>query len=255
VVTVDVKKAFAAWRARHMRRAWKPVCIDGGTNTARFGGSALLGRESWPACAGCRNPMQLLLQLPLASLPGNVVRGDGLLQAFYCSRDDGRCETWAPFSGAHLVRLVREPLNDVASPLGRDAFRLRSVVSWNELADYPHVEEHERLGLIYEHDFERKLVRVTCAELGIDVPDLDQDIAEVISDPAAGDKLGGWPLWIQQPEYPSCPRCARQMAFVFQIDSGDVVYPHPRMFGDGGIGHITQCPDHPDVLAFGWACT
>jgi hypothetical protein len=26
------------------------------------------------------------------------------------------------------------------------------------------------------------------------------------------------------------------------------------MFGDMGIGHITQCPEHLDVVAFGWAC-
>jgi hypothetical protein len=26
------------------------------------------------------------------------------------------------------------------------------------------------------------------------------------------------------------------------------------MFGDSGIGHITQCPEHKEVLAFGWAC-
>jgi uncharacterized protein YwqG len=254
-MTVDVKQTFAAWRAKHARPAWRPVCVEGGTSLARFGGSALLGRESWPSCAGCRIPMQLLLQLPLASLPPNVVRGDGTLQLFYCSRDDGRCETWAPFSGAQLVRVVREPLIDVASPLGSEALRMRSVVSWNEFADYPHVEEHERLGLLYEHDFDRKLVRATCAELGIDISDLDQDVAELISDAEAGDKLGGWPFWIQQAEYPSCPLCARQMAFVFQIDSGDIVYPPDRMFGDGGIGHITQCPDHPEVLAFGWACT
>jgi len=254
-MTIDVKQAFSGWRAKYARRAWRPVCVDGGAGTARFGGSALLGHESWPSCAGCRNPMQLLLQLPLASIPRDVVRGDGLLQVFYCSQDDGRCETWRPFSGTQIVRLVREPLVDVASPLGPNAFPLRSVVSWNEFADYPHVEEHEALGLVYAHDFDRKTVRVTCTELGIDVPDLDQDVAEVISDPAAGDKLGGWPFWIQSVEYPSCPRCARQMEFVFQIDSGDIVYPPDRMFGDGGCGHITQCPDHPEVLAFGWACT
>ena len=199
--------------------------------------------------------MQLLVQLPLTSLPINEVRGDGLLQVFYCSQDDGRCETWAPFSGAQLVRLVREPLIDVASPLGHDAFPMRSVVSWTEFADYPHVEEHEALGLVYAHDFDRKTVRVTCTEFGIDVPDLDQDIGEVIADAADGDKLGGWPFWIQSIEYPSCPLCGRLMAFVFQIDSGGIVYPHPRMFGDAGCGQITQCPDHPDVLAFGWACT
>jgi hypothetical protein len=41
------------------------------------------------------------------------------------------------------------------------------------------------------------------------------------------------------------------MRLVFQVDSEDNV---PHMFGDAGIGHLTQCPDHKDVLGFGWAC-
>ena len=41
------------------------------------------------------------------------------------------------------------------------------------------------------------------------------------------------------------------MALVFQVDSEDHV---PFMFGDTGCGHVTQCPDHKDVVAFGWAC-
>ena len=36
-----------------------------------------------------------------------------------------------------------------------------------------------------------------------------------------------------------------------QLDSEDNV---PHMFGDAGIGHILQCPDHPEQLSWGWAC-
>lgn len=35
------------------------------------------------------------------------------------------------------------------------------------------------------------------------------------------------------------------------VEEGDV----PFMFGDVGRGHVTQCPDHEDVVAFGWACS
>ena len=28
----------------------------------------------------------------------------------------------------------------------------------------------------------------------------------------------------------------------------------PYMFGDAGCGHITQCRERLDVVAFGWAC-
>jgi hypothetical protein len=40
------------------------------------------------------------------------------------------------------------------------------------------------------------------------------------------------------------------MRYVFQY-TGDEL---PFMLGDSGIGHITQCPDHPEVVAFAWAC-
>jgi hypothetical protein len=41
------------------------------------------------------------------------------------------------------------------------------------------------------------------------------------------------------------------MWHVFQIDSEDNL---PYMFGDVGCAHITQCPEHKEVVAFGWAC-
>ena len=96
-------------------------------------------------------------------------------------------------------------------------------------------------------------VSVSCEELGVTLRDLpiDTDVAESIGIPEAGDKLGGWPHWVQSVEYPSCPTCGREMEIVLQVDSEDNI---PHMFGDAGCGHITQCPDHPQVLAFGWAC-
>jgi hypothetical protein len=38
---------------------------------------------------------------------------------------------------------------------------------------------------------------------------------------------------------------------VFQVVLEDNV---PSMFGDVGCGHVTQCPEHMEVVAFGWAC-
>jgi hypothetical protein len=42
------------------------------------------------------------------------------------------------------------------------------------------------------------------------------------------------------------------MELLFQLDSEDHV---PFMFGDAGCGHLTRCPEHPDVVTFGWACS
>jgi hypothetical protein len=38
---------------------------------------------------------------------------------------------------------------------------------------------------------------------------------------------------------------------VLQLESDDHV---PFEFGDSGTGHITQCPNHRNLVAFGWAC-
>lgn len=210
--------------------------------------------EEWPACRQCKDPMQFFLQLSLESLPAAFEgRGKGLLQLFYCSRDDGDCETWSPFSGTHVVRLRSGPGEVVAPPAGLPPFPARSIVGWTELRDYPGSAEHDELGLAYEYDFRKKRVSVRNAAHGVELRDFDIELGveEAIGAAESGDKLGGWPAWIQGVEYPTCPECGQRMALVFQLDSEDNI---PHMFGDVGCGHITQCRAHPGVLAFGWAC-
>jgi len=255
-MSVDIRATFESWRQSQARPAWRPVCVDGGEGEARFGGGARLAPgEAWPTCAGCGDPMQVFVQVPLAGLPaGSPGRGDGLLQLFYCSRDDGACETWRPFSGTQLVRVLTGEHRPAPHPDGLAPLPVRSIEGWSELVDYPDTAEHEQLGLHYAYDFERKRVTVTCPELGVTLPDLDLalDVAETIAIAEPGDKLGGWPVWIQGVEYPACPRCRRPMELILQIDSNDNL---AYMFGDVGTGHVTRCPDHPEVLAFGWACS
>jgi hypothetical protein len=42
------------------------------------------------------------------------------------------------------------------------------------------------------------------------------------------------------------------MALILQVDSEQTL---PTVFGDMGIGHLTQCANHAAVLGFVWACT
>jgi hypothetical protein len=42
------------------------------------------------------------------------------------------------------------------------------------------------------------------------------------------------------------------MVYVFQVDAEDHI---PFRFGDADSGHITQCREHKEVVAFGWACS
>ncbi|MBK6580713.1 MAG: DUF1963 domain-containing protein [Sandaracinaceae bacterium] len=56
---------------------------------------------------------------------------------------------------------------------------------------------------------------------------------------------------MQGPEYPSCKLCSAKMRVLFQVDSE---YNLDWMWGDTGCAHLSVCLEHPDQLAFGWAC-
>lgn len=40
--------------------------------------------------------------------------------------------------------------------------------------------------------------------------------------PTSFSQIGGYPCWIQDPDFPNCPRCSRRMPFVAQVDMADV---------------------------------
>jgi uncharacterized protein YwqG len=181
--------------------------------------------------------MQLFLQLNLQDLPEPLLGefGEGLLQMFYCtdsgSNCEADCEAFSPFAKSVLLRVVQpkgEP-QEIGEVLPDDQFPARTITGWKPMDDYPNYEEAGQLGL-----------------------ELSDDEMEAIEEyPISGDKLGGWPYWVQGVEYPACPSCGETMRLVFQIDSEDNL---PYMFGDAGCGHITQCKTHKEQLAFGWAC-
>jgi uncharacterized protein YwqG len=131
-------------------------------------------------------------------------------------------------------------------------FPAKRIIDWKTFIDLPKPSEHEELGLKYTYDHKAGTVDLACEELGLRFEDIrDRSLAENIANSELGDKLAGWPAWVQDVEYPLCPRCGRRMVLVFQVDSEDHI---PFMFGDVGCGHVTQCPEHKDVVAFGWAC-
>ena len=118
-----------------------------------------------------------------------------------------------------------------AAALPENAFPAKLIEGWRELDDYPNAEEGELLG--------------------IELTDDQWETLGAEGRPGTGDKLAGYPAWVQGVEYPNCLVCGASMRLVFQIDSEDNL---PFMFGDVGCGHITQCKTHPEQLAFGWAC-
>lgn len=252
----EIKNEFAEWRAKNSRVAWKPI-TGSASSTSWFGGDpSPLPHDSWPECSQCDKPMQFFLQLDLGSLPQEFECPieQGIVQLFYCASDDGSCETWEPFSGTHHILIASHDTGTASRPNELDPLKKSNIVGWDRFLDAPHPEEHESLGLKYDYDFSNNLVSVQSIDPKIEFNnlDIDLDVAESISSAENGDKLGGWPFWVQGPEYPNCPQCGNQMELVFQIDSEDNL---PYMFGDVGCGHLTQCPGHPETFAFGWACS
>lgn len=264
-----VVDSLEPWRKQHLRKAYRPVTQNNKSTggISQFGGVPLLGpANDWPSCGRCSRSLSLLLQLDLESLPASSNRLDsGILQVFYCTRIEfdaqQYCDDYQAFSTCHHLRVIAEPqLPPPRGSIPAHAFPAVEIVDWEQFDDLPDGMEHEQLGLRYDYTFNPCL---TTTDVHWDIGnvhhtgivctnDEDGNLAGEIASAAPKDKLLGWPAWIQDVEYPSCPRCGRVMEYFFQIDSEDHV---PHMFGDLGCGHVSYCPDHPDVLAFEWACS
>ena len=225
------------------RAAWFPLVEekDGSALDSKFGGAPWLDRgEQWPTCQHCGQPMPLFVQLNLDNLPEALggTFGAGLLQLFYCTNTEPHCESecaaFFPFTQGKLVRIVAAEHSGrpVEPPENVRWVAPKRIIDWREGSDYPGWEEGQ--------------------ELGVNLSEAHRERFARDGFPRSGDKLGGWPLWIQGIEYPHCPICQSRMRLLFQLDSDDHV---AYQFGDAGCGHITQCPIHHEQVAFAWACS
>lgn len=217
--------------AAAQRESWQPVCTESGEGLTHFGGiPALEAGTHWPVCGKCSRLMPLFLQLASADLPQGArdTFPEGLLQVFFCTA----CMPFEPFSNAALVRVLPDHAQLQQSD-ERPELLLKSrwVTNWLELPDYPEPGDTP-------------------------APEMDLDELEIEAlfesgYPRQGDKLLGWPYWIQDPERPSCPECELPMTTLFQLDSnGNLDY----MWGDGGVAHMFWCPHHPHAMALVWQC-
>jgi uncharacterized protein YwqG len=260
--SAEIISTLEPWRLKHRRPAWKPLVEggDGSETSSKFSGNPWISEEhGWPECRLCGKQMQFFLQLNLNELPQELSMkyGPGLLQLFYCTRDE--CQGnggWMPFEDEMSCVRVIQAQGSVRLPNIQEqevAFPPSRIAGWEPFDDFPSSAEHGELGLEYIYDFKAWTTQVKCDELGLaSEPIATQSLAEDIASSQSGDKLAGWPRWIQGVEYPNCPKCGERMVLVLQVDSEDHI---PFMFGDTGCGHITQCPTHKDVVAFGWACS
>lgn len=235
------------------RFAWLPSVQEGEMNgsPSKFGGVPWLRpNEPVPLCPHCQREFHLILQLDLCSLPESFrvpSENQHLLQFFSCIGDEPLCavegKSWEAFSPVSLVRVITSDEHMVLpdrSVMSEDLYRThlekkacvyptKTILGWKLTDDYPGYVERERLGRWKEEYFDSDPLK---------------------GYPLAGEKLGGWPCWIQWVEYPNCPQCKKEMEFLFQIDSNRTLM---HQWGDLGCGYITRCPIHKEELAFSWS--
>ena len=204
---------------------------------SKFGGFPYLRNENdWPVCPNCGKHQQLFLQLNLSTLPVN--QAEGLIQLFYCTTDNGEfyCEdelmAYAPDSKISTCRKIQiEGQSAAITPMIEELFDEKIIENWGAVDDYPHPEE------IFELD-------IKFSDEEIDILFKNNITA------TTGDKLFGYPYWVQGVEYPTDAN-GEFMEMVFQLDSEKNL---PYMFGDLGVGHLTQSKNDDEKLSFGWAC-
>lgn len=197
---------------------------EGEPRASRIGGRPYMGtNEHWPHCGACEKPLSHLLQYDLEALSEKGFdHGTGLIRLFYCESEE--CvgmAGWAAHDPQHHVSILHGlgACRDI--PEGTKNHPATQIFRFEQVADIPHWEDHpDRLQ--------------------------EEDV-----DPYQGHKFGGWPFWIQGPERPNCALCKSEMNTIIQLDESQT---SSFNFG-GGIGHISRCTDHPDQLAFAWACT
>jgi hypothetical protein len=234
-VIAESAAALVAALGEFERALWIPqVRFHAGEITAsKLGGTPFIARtEDWPCCGVCSAPMELFLQLNSRDLPAELAdRFSGLLQVFLCPT--GNCAFgYEGFSKASLLRLCK-PVGQprYQRPPFEDAFIEGVIESWQRGTEVPSSRELEALGI----------------ELSDEQQQLIFNESERVT--AIGDKLGGWPDWPQNLDYLACPQCRRRMDVLFQFGPYSTL---PYCFMDGGTAWVSQCAQHPDVLALNW---
>ncbi|MEZ6187256.1 MAG: hypothetical protein R3F62_19865 [Planctomycetota bacterium] len=222
----------------------------GDAGCSKVGGLALLAPgEAWPTCPNCAAPLPLALQLARETCPEPVQArfpaGARHLQLFYCSSSDcGADDAWEPFGTNRVLRFLSESLPASEVPECPEPPEPADLVGWDEQITTLHSEDVRDLS--DELQIAREQLLLTRARgLRGRRGSLRQPQPR---DPAAGLAPPG-PVGA---EWPSCPQCEARMELQAQVGADDG--PLRMLFAADGTGHVTQCPTHLDVLAFGWAC-
>ena len=191
----------------------------------------------------------------------------GCWEFFYCMEceQDGRGEPWRAFSDMHLFRRLNPTGGLIVGDAdeatdyydGIELLSARRIVAWDPVVDHPSLDEADGLSVEWAVELHRRTGKLgnhrltwESGQVAFEFIEPPEIYATATGGPAGGDKLGGWPAWVQSPEWPHCPSCGGRMRLVFQLGSNDNL---DFMFGDAGRGHVFGC-GRCDEFAFNWSC-
>ena len=201
-VVVAARKALRAKLKKHKRQAVTPVVEpgDGEPTDSKYGGEPLLTPDHGRPTGRDDEPLPLLVQVDLRTHPDKTCRCDALLQVFHHPE-------------ASVVRRI--PLDPCPThvPDGGPQLPAQRITGWSRTQtdlpalaqDCPSIPELDEV--------EEAMMRQLCL---------------------AGDKLGGWPYWLQDIEIPIVDGDPLD-TLLLQITGG---LHTPVTFGDGGIGYV-----------------
>ena len=269
-----IVSAFEPLRKKFGKVAFRPIIRDirTGNSLTQFGGPPLVSpTDPWPRCGICRQQIPLLLQIDIDHTPAmSSIFGDRqLLQVFMCQRNDRSrlfCSSWKPFQPNQNVRLIKRDNLEIGDQHDLDAKHpVAFVANWEIFDDYPDEQEHRSLGVRYEYHFEDSdnppdvgHVNVFCDWLKVEFLNVEngyergREICDSVASASSGDKLFGWPYWVQFTSYPQCDLCGCPMRYLLQIDSECSI---PIIFGDVGTAHVFYCDEHRSNLAITYECS
>ncbi|GIQ87607.1 protein of unknown function DUF1963, partial [Kipferlia bialata] len=205
----------------------------------------------------------------LAQMPEEVqetlrLGDEGLIQVYMCYNNEGECESWEAFSGAHCVRFVEEDEMEEARTR-EDVTHLYTLPTVNEDGEeVEHAEPFRECPISRVVRFTQDYPKSEELSQALDChPELGEEEREAIHEhawerrqsPSSGLYIGGWFNWCQGIEYPDCPECGQTMnGTVLNIESLDSEGQIGLMFGDCGTAEICQCPTHERQMTMVWAC-
>jgi uncharacterized protein YwqG len=227
------------------KKTWVPITEkkDGPILSSKFSGKPyLLKNEDWPLCGLCSLPLQLFVQLNLEELPEEKrIFGKGILQLFFCTNEENDCyvnDASFEINPPHqLIRIIdlSEENKEISVP--QNHFPAKLITGWKyvgtEFSYLPSDFNDPNNSVLY-FEYESEESRM-----------ISSNMHRIIE----GEKIGGYPLFIQCEKGPNCQTCNKEMEFVLQIGSEVNI---PFMFGDGGVGQIFICLDHKENIDFFW---